>query len=97
MIRKLIKTDGTEQDLIGPTSIQDIQTLIGADCLDTVIMRHMGPPLHVMLIDDNGWEYEVVHTVRSATRDAPEQHTESHIPTRPRKPVFSHLSQPWAW
>lgn len=53
-IRKLIRADGTETELHGPHSIQDVQTMIGADTLDTVMLRSLGDPLHVMLVDDTG-------------------------------------------
>lgn len=52
--RKLIRADGTQEDLHGPHSIQDVQTMVGADTLDTVILRHLGEPMHVMLVDDCG-------------------------------------------
>lgn len=52
--RKLIRTDGTETALQGPHAIRDIQTMIGADTLDTVMLRSLGDPLHVMLVDDTG-------------------------------------------
>jgi len=51
-MRKLIRTDGTEQELVGPVSMQDVEKMIGADGLDTVQLRHLGQPLHVMLVDD---------------------------------------------
>jgi hypothetical protein len=53
-IRKLIRVDGTEVELHGPHSIQDVQTMIGASTLDTVLLRSLGEPLHVMLVDDTG-------------------------------------------
>jgi hypothetical protein len=70
-MRKLIKTDGTEIDLIGPTSMEDIRRMIGANMLDTVGLRHMGLPLHVMCVDDGGWECEDV------------QHSATHFERRP--------------
>lgn len=53
-LRKLIRDDGTEVELVGPHAINDIKQLIGADTLDTVALRHLGSPLHVMLVDDAG-------------------------------------------
>ncbi len=53
-IRKLIRTDGTEVELVGPHAIGDIKQMIGADTLDTVALRHLGQPLHVMMVDDAG-------------------------------------------
>lgn len=52
--RKLIRTDGTEQIIDGRLSLDAISKLIGADTIDTVSLRHMGHPLHVMIVDDNG-------------------------------------------
>lgn len=51
-MRQLIRTDGTVQDLPAPVSITEICTLIGANALDFVRLRHMGTPPHVMLVDD---------------------------------------------
>lgn len=53
--RKLIRADGTEEDLIGPHALDDVRQMIGASTLDTVALRHLGQPLHVMLIDVNGY------------------------------------------
>ena len=78
LVRKVIKTDGTETDLIGPTSLRDVAKIIGAETLDTVIMRHMGNPMHVMLVDDAGWEFEAVEVSPG--------HIE-HRTIRPRKPI----------
>jgi hypothetical protein len=51
-IRKLIRADGTSVEL-APVSMT-IHTLIGADTLDSVNLRHLGRPAHVMLVDDTG-------------------------------------------
>jgi hypothetical protein len=53
--RKLIRADGTEAELIGPHALDDVRQMIGADTLDTVALRHLGQPLHVMLLDDLGY------------------------------------------
>jgi hypothetical protein len=53
-MRALIKADGTRRELTPPVSIQSIRVLIGADTLDTVNLRHLGYPMHVMLVDDLG-------------------------------------------
>lgn len=58
--RLLIRTDGTQQVLPGPVSSAEIHKLIGAECLDTVSLHHMGRPLHVMMIDDHGYDTEEV-------------------------------------
>lgn len=52
--RKLIRTDGTEIHLEGPHAMADIMQIIGAETLDVVKLRHMGEPLHAMLVDDEG-------------------------------------------
>ncbi|NLZ10855.1 MAG: hypothetical protein GX086_05925 [Alcaligenaceae bacterium] len=52
--RKLIRVDGTETVLVGPHALRDIAQMIGADTLDVVMLRHMGKPLHTMLVDDEG-------------------------------------------
>jgi hypothetical protein len=77
-MRKLIRTDGTEEELHGPVSMADIEQMIGAAGIDTVNLRHMGHPLHVMVVDDNG--YETVHV------DHGDGHHELK-PVRARKPV----------
>lgn len=53
-VRKLIRVDGTEHELIGPHAMDDIRQMIGALTTDTVALRHLGHPLHVMIVDDNG-------------------------------------------
>ncbi|WP_237173005.1 hypothetical protein [Paracandidimonas lactea] len=55
IIRKLIRTDGTEIHLEGPHALDDVKLMIGADTLEPVMLRHLGNPLHVMLIDDAGY------------------------------------------
>ena len=60
MMRKLIRTDGTSMDLPSRLSSAEIRTLIGVETLGTVNLRHMGAPLHVMLIDDEGYESQLV-------------------------------------
>lgn len=53
-MRRLIKVDGTTQDFDTPQTLEQIRNLIGADTLDTVTLRHMGPPLQIMAVDDGG-------------------------------------------
>lgn len=53
-MRKLIRVDGTEQDLPKPQTLEQIYRLIGCRTIDTVQLRHMGRPLHVMCVDDTG-------------------------------------------
>ena len=54
VLRKVIRVDGSEQLLDRPHSIREINSLIGANGLDTVQLRHLGRPAHVMLVDDTG-------------------------------------------
>jgi hypothetical protein len=58
MTRQIIRTDGTVEVLAEPVPLRKLAELIGADTLDTVVLRHMGYPLHVMLVDDLGYEVE---------------------------------------
>lgn len=53
-MRKLIRVDGTEQELPARQTLQQIYGLIGCRTIDTVLLRHMGQPLHVMCVDDTG-------------------------------------------
>lgn len=78
VIRKLIRTDGTTVELQRGVSWETIHQLLGATSVDTVNLRHLGQPLHVMIVDDNGWEYEVI------------EHSPGHFEhrvTRARKPI----------
>lgn len=54
-MHKLLRTDGSAADVRPGITIDEICTMIKAECLDTVPLRHMGTdPLHVMLVDDVG-------------------------------------------
>jgi hypothetical protein len=53
-MRRLIRTDGTSEDLAAPRTMGNLHAMIGATTVDTVCLHHMGNPLHVMLLDDNG-------------------------------------------
>lgn len=53
-MRCLIKTDGSTVPIESKTTMAECHMLIGANTLDTVTMRHMGNPRHVMLVDDLG-------------------------------------------
>lgn len=55
-MRKLILTNGQERDLPTKHTMRDLASLIGAETLDTVLLRHMGQPGMVMVVDDNGHE-----------------------------------------
>lgn len=81
MMRRLIRTDGTVQDFDQPVSMQEIHRLIGAATADTVMLRHMGSPLHVMIVDDNGYE------TRSEVYQEPGRFVEMLVPVRALKPI----------
>ena len=53
--RKLIRADGTTEQIQPTKYIGVLRKMIGADMLTTVSLRHMGRPLHVMLLDDAGY------------------------------------------
>lgn len=53
-MRKLIKADGSEQEFEHPLTMPDITKMIAASCLDAVALKHLGQPLHVMMVDDTG-------------------------------------------
>ena len=60
-MRKLIRTDGTSVDLPMPLTTSQIGALIGAKTLHTVSLHHLGSPLHVMVVDDAGYETETIN------------------------------------
>ena len=80
-MRYLLKTDGTEVHFDEPKTLLEICELIGAEVTDTVLMRHLGTPLHVMVVDDNGWETEML-----TIDDGGVSYTEL-VPVRPLKPI----------
>jgi hypothetical protein len=55
-MRKIIRTDGTETDLEARQSLDKIRATIGADTLDTVLLRDR---VHVMLVDDIGHQKQL--------------------------------------
>ncbi len=78
MQRKIIRTDGSEELLPGPLSLEDLRETIHADSIDFVSLRHLGPyPRWVMAVDDNAWE--TVTQTRGNVINV--------IPVRPLKPV----------
>jgi hypothetical protein len=77
-MRRLLRADGTTMDLDGPRTMPELMRLIGAKTIDTVNLHHLGRPLHVMLVDDNGYESELVSTGPS---------TAVLKPIRAKKPV----------
>jgi hypothetical protein len=55
-MRKLIRTDGSTMELPAGLTMEELSALIGAELCDVVSLRHLGEPLHVMLVDDAGYE-----------------------------------------
>lgn len=70
-MRRLIRADGTTLDFPQPLPYAKVRALIEADTTDTVVLRHLGHPLHVMTVDDRGWETETI------------EHGPGHIELRP--------------
>lgn len=50
MRNKIIRVDGTEEEIVGKPDILDIEAKINASCLDTVNLRDG----RVMIVDDLG-------------------------------------------
>lgn len=76
-MRKLIRTDGTTVDLLTPLTLAEAYELLGAKTLDYVALGHMGSPLHVMMVDDNGYETTAVVDGNHTTL----------VPIKARKPI----------
>lgn len=77
MTRQLIRIDGTVQELPKRLSMRKIRELIGAEALDTVSLHHMGLPLHVMIVDDHGYDTKAITDGNSTLL----------VPMKARKPV----------
>jgi hypothetical protein len=59
--RLLIRTDGSITPLDRtPKDMDERDGMIGASTTDLVALRHLGAPLHVMIVDDDGYETEFV-------------------------------------
>lgn len=58
-MRKLIRSTGETVHFDRPQSISTIHRLIGATTCDTVALKHMGRPMHAMLVDDAGIEKDL--------------------------------------
>ena len=76
---KVIRASGEIEDIpsTGIGSMRVIQSMIGAHTCDTVILRHLGQPWLVMVLDDNGYETKVVEEGNQITLQ----------PTRALRPV----------
>ena len=64
-MRCLIRTNGDHVDFHSPIGMNDARQMIGADTLSTVSLHHLGPPLHVMLIDDNAHNIKPLKNVNA--------------------------------
>lgn len=73
MTRRIIRTDGTEVLLHNSVSYHDVLRLIDATAVDAVSLHHLGNPRQVMLVDDHGYETEMV------------EHAPGHIELRPTR------------
>lgn len=60
MMRRLIRIDGTVLDLPEPVPYAKLGEPIGAAVTDTINLHHMGEPLHVMVVDDLGYETQQI-------------------------------------
>lgn len=54
--RRVITAAGVETAIDAPLTMTEIGKRIGAETLDTVQLRHLGPPTIVMVVDDRGHE-----------------------------------------
>ncbi len=53
-MRKIIYATGIEAEFPEPRTMAKIHDMIRAEVCGTVALKHMGAPLHVMILDDNG-------------------------------------------
>lgn len=83
MQRYILRADGRREELSQPVSLREAMVLIGgARTVDVVKLYHLGrAPLHVMLIDGDGWESEAVERREDNTTVIELR------PVRPRLPV----------
>jgi len=51
ILRRLIRANGETADFVAPLSIADIEAIIGADVVDSVLLADR---VHVMVVDDQG-------------------------------------------
>lgn len=52
--RRIIRTNGHVEILTGRQTMKSIGNAINASAMDSVVLRHLGQPLQVMLVDDLG-------------------------------------------
>jgi hypothetical protein len=54
-MRQLIRSDGTSVDFEEPLTADRVEKLLGAPQeIDTIHLRHLGLPAHLMVVDDTG-------------------------------------------
>jgi hypothetical protein len=58
-MRYVLRTDGSTEQLPRPVNMKEAAKLIGALVLDIVPLRHLGRPMHVMLVNDRGYETRI--------------------------------------
>lgn len=71
--RLVIRTDGSHEQLGEPVKLDAVARMIGARGFDTVGLHHLGRPLLVMLVDDQGYDAVFI------------EHNPTHYETRPVK------------
>lgn len=54
LVRKLLRANGTSETFFAPIKIDKLREMVGCNAFHAVSLWHMGEPLHVMLVDDNG-------------------------------------------
>jgi hypothetical protein len=59
-MRRLLRVDGSHVDFDQPIPVKDFDRLLGCNMTDHVTLRHIGDELHVMFVDDAGYETEPV-------------------------------------
>lgn len=93
--RRIIHTDGRIEPVFGPQTISQIEEHLKTATLDTVNLRHMGPPMMIMAVDDFGWETitlrgnEVSEEMKTIARERgmPIETLQEQRAVRPRKPI----------
>jgi hypothetical protein len=66
VVGKILHADGSVED-IPDGGFRRLADLIGANLTDVVMLRHLGPPLVVMVIDDRGYESSAVTVGETTT------------------------------
>ena len=97
-MRELIRVDGTELELPVRQTFEQIYRLIGCETVDVIPLRHMGSPVHVMLVDDNGAitnpPAPINRTVTDLYHCATHKRTHKSNQTRPINPCGAGAAAP---